>query len=37
MKLLRYYLELECLPFIPAVSNALDLWVVVQARDLVTP
>jgi hypothetical protein len=33
----RYYLELECLPFIPAVSNALDLWVIVQAKELVTP
>jgi hypothetical protein len=32
----RYYLELECLPWIPAVSNALDLWVIVQARELVT-
>jgi hypothetical protein len=33
----RYYLELECLPWIPAVSNSLDLWVIVQARELVTP
>jgi hypothetical protein len=33
----RYYLEMECLPWILAVSNALDLWVIVQARELVTP
>jgi hypothetical protein len=33
----RYYLELECLPHILAVTNARELWVIVQARELVTP
>lgn len=33
----RYYLELECLPYILAVTNARELWVVVQARELATP
>jgi hypothetical protein len=33
----RYYLELECLPHILAVTNARELWVVVQSKELVTP
>jgi hypothetical protein len=33
----RYYLELECLPHILAVTNARELWVMVQSKELVTP
>jgi hypothetical protein len=33
----RYYLELECLSHILAVTNARELWLVVQSKELVAP